>query len=105
MALRKDSKGDDSHCFREHEDDHEREESLVLLHAELSCGLWCFEGSKEKTYTARILKLSKSGTLITKKSSAAVRKRWEGSQSQQWIKGVVAARKELNISGFVALLP
>jgi len=65
-----------------------------------------FRGSKEKTYTGLSrsdLKLSKRGKVVTKKSSAAAKKRWEGGQAQQWIRAVVSARKQLNISGFVAL--
>jgi len=65
-----------------------------------------FSGKKDKTYTGlkkSDLIMNKVGKIVAKKSSAAARKRYQGSGAQKWIKAVSAARKQLNIRGFVAL--
>merc|ERR1712141_2145 len=65
-----------------------------------------FKGKKEKTYTGLqkgdLIK-SKKGKIVSKKASAAAKKRYQGSGAQKWIKSVSAARKELKIKGCVYL--
>merc|ERR1712107_776342 len=46
---------------------------------------------------------NKNGRIVSKKSSAASKKRFQGSRIQKWMKACAAARKELKITGFVAL--
>merc|ERR1712007_207790 len=64
-----------------------------------------FSGTKEKTQSGlkkTDLIKSKRGKIVAKKSSAASKKRYQGSKAQKWIKCSIAARKELKIKGFVA---
>merc|ERR1711934_773219 len=65
-----------------------------------------FSGKKEKTNSGlkkNDLTKNKSGKIVSKKSSAASKKRYQGSRIQKWMKACAAARKELKIKGFVAL--
>merc|ERR1719367_1932594 len=64
-----------------------------------------FSGMKEKTQSGlkkTDLIKSKRGKIVSKKSSAAAKKKYQGSKVQKWIKCCTAARKQLNIKGFVA---
>merc|ERR1719238_2271054 len=63
-------------------------------------------GKKEKTATG--LKKSdliknRLGKIVSKKSSAAGKKRFQGSKAQKWIKATKAARQALKLKGFVAM--
>merc|ERR1711948_128283 len=63
-------------------------------------------GSKAKTaggLTKESLTKNKRGKIVSKKMSAARKKRWAGSRLALWIKSLVAARKQLAITGFVAV--
>merc|ERR1719399_388205 len=63
-----------------------------------------FRGSKEKTaggLTAASLMKNKRGKVVSKRSSAAGRKQFKNIQD--WVTSVVAARKALQVSGFVAI--
>eukprot|EP00927_Polykrikos_kofoidii_P019810 TRINITY_DN1928_c0_g1_i2.p2 TRINITY_DN1928_c0_g1~~TRINITY_DN1928_c0_g1_i2.p2 ORF type:complete len:138 (-),score=30.18 TRINITY_DN1928_c0_g1_i2:295-708(-) len=63
-------------------------------------------GKKEKTYTglkASDLMKNKRGRIVSKKSSAVARKRYEGSKLQKWIQAISAARKQLGINGYVSM--
>merc|ERR1739845_120872 len=65
-----------------------------------------FSGKKEKTNSGlkkTDLVKNKSGKIVSKKSSASSKKRYQGSGAQKWIKACNAARKELKLTGFVAL--
>merc|ERR1719245_218097 len=56
-----------------------------------------FKGIKEKTKTGlqrQDLMKNRSGKIVSKKASAAAKKRYQGSQLQKWIKAVSTARKE-----------
>merc|ERR1712014_400254 len=81
--------GDEGHESHESDESHEGHEG---------------EGGKEKTKTGltkgNLIK-SKSGKIVTKKQSAASKKRYAGSKAQAWAKACSKARKELNIKGFV----
>jgi len=63
-----------------------------------------FRGSKEKTASGQTkdsLMKNKRGKIVSKKASAAAKKRFKSIEP--WLKAVVAARKALNIKGFVAI--
>merc|ERR1712192_7741 len=65
-----------------------------------------FGGKKEKTKTGlkkTDLVKNKIGRIVSKKSSAACKKRYQGSGAQKWIKACAAARKELKITGLCLL--
>ena len=65
-----------------------------------------FSGRKEKTYTGLTksdLQRNSYNRIVSKRRSAIAKKRYQGSRFQQWIKAAAAARKELNLSGFVAV--
>merc|ERR1719277_2303249 len=63
-----------------------------------------FSGRKEKTYTglkkSDLIK-SKTGKVVSKKSSAAGKKAYKNIKA--WTEAVQKARKELSIKGFVAI--
>merc|ERR1712060_203258 len=63
-----------------------------------------FKGTKEKTGSgmtkAKLMK-NKNGRIVSKASSAASKKRFAGSKIQAWAKACQAARKALNLKGFV----
>merc|ERR1719373_1527237 len=65
-----------------------------------------FRGTKVKTSgglkKADIMK-NKTGKLVSRKSSAASKKRFKGSGAQKWVEAVKAARKALGLKGFVAI--
>merc|ERR1712146_299991 len=65
-----------------------------------------FRGTKVKTSgglkKADIMK-NKAGKLVSRKSSAASKKRFNGSSLQKWGQAVKAARKALGLKGFVAI--
>eukprot|EP00927_Polykrikos_kofoidii_P035323 TRINITY_DN2990_c0_g1_i12.p1 TRINITY_DN2990_c0_g1~~TRINITY_DN2990_c0_g1_i12.p1 ORF type:complete len:153 (-),score=27.50 TRINITY_DN2990_c0_g1_i12:241-699(-) len=63
-------------------------------------------GKKEKTYTglkASDLIKNKRGKIVSKTSSAGARQRYEGSKLQKWVQAVKVARKQLALTGFVAV--
>merc|ERR1712060_159961 len=63
-----------------------------------------FAGRKEKTgsgTTKAMLMKNKSGKVVSKARSALQKKRYAGSKAQAWCKAIQAARKALNIKGFV----
>merc|ERR1712137_759843 len=65
-----------------------------------------FSGKKEKTGSGlkqTDLVKNKTGRIVSKKASTASKKRFQGSRLQKWVKAVAAARKELKITGFLAL--
>merc|ERR1712060_626550 len=65
-----------------------------------------FRGTKEKTasgMTKAGLMKNKNGKIVAKAASAASKKRYAGSKLQAWGKAVQAARKELNLKGFVGI--
>merc|ERR1712232_1158641 len=65
-----------------------------------------FSGSKEKTsggLTKDKLTRSKSGKVVSKKSSAASKRRYAKSGLKVWADAVKAARKALGVKGFVAI--
>merc|ERR1712244_70426 len=63
-------------------------------------------GSREKTSgglrKSQIMK-NKRGKVVSKMKSEMSRKKYKGSKLEAWTKAVTAARKELGITGFVAL--
>merc|ERR1712129_18998 len=63
-------------------------------------------GVREKTSgglrRSQIMK-NKRGKVVSKMKSEMSRKKYKGSQFEAWMKAVAAARKELGITGFVAL--
>merc|ERR1719361_2400429 len=62
-------------------------------------------GRKTKTsggLKASDLVKSKSGKVVSKKASAASKKKFQGSKLQKWCKACQAARKALGLKGFVA---
>merc|ERR1719343_1411874 len=64
-----------------------------------------FAGSKEKTsggMTKDQLVKNKSGRIVSKKASARSKKAYATSPLKKWMEACKAARKQLNISGFVA---
>jgi hypothetical protein len=63
-------------------------------------------GSKEKTLsglTKDQLMRNKRGKIVSKKASAVSRRRFEKSTIKVWAECVFAARKALNLKGFVAI--
>merc|ERR1711874_180905 len=65
-----------------------------------------FRGTKEKTSgglkKSDLIK-SKTGKVVSKKSSEASKKRFKGSALDKWCRAVQAARKALGLKGFVAV--
>merc|ERR1712127_78773 len=63
-------------------------------------------GAREKTSgglrQSQIMK-NKRGKLVSKMKSEMSRKKYKGSRFEAWMKAAAAARKELGITGFVAL--
>merc|ERR1712217_355717 len=65
-----------------------------------------FRGRKEKTIsglTKATLMKSKTGKIVSKKQSAAAKKRFVNSAAKRWTDAVKKARKELGIKGFCAV--
>merc|ERR1711966_330938 len=65
-----------------------------------------FRGSKAKTtggLEKSALIKSKTGRIVSKKQSVSAKKRYAGSALQAWTKAVQKARKELRVTGFVAV--
>merc|ERR1739845_275703 len=65
-----------------------------------------FLGKKEKTGSGlkkSDLVKNKSWRIVPKKKSATAKKLFQGSKAQKWIKACTAARKELKLTGFIAL--
>merc|ERR1712039_794127 len=65
-----------------------------------------FRGRKEKTtsgLTKATLMKSKAGKIVSKKQSAAAKKRFANSAAKRWIDACKKARKELGIKGFCAV--
>merc|ERR1712187_624857 len=63
-------------------------------------------GSKEKTasgMTKDKLTRNKLGKIVSKKASAAARKRYQSSGAKVWADCIKQARKALNLTGFVAI--
>merc|ERR1711933_38033 len=63
------------------------------------------KGSKEKTVggmTKEKLTRNKFGKIVSKKASAAARKRYQTSGAKIWADCIKQARKALNLTGFVA---
>ncbi len=63
-------------------------------------------GSKAKTpggLTKNMLKKNQEGKVVSKKASAASKKRYAGSALQKWFVACSKARKELRLTGFVAV--
>merc|ERR1712151_72059 len=63
-------------------------------------------GSKEKTQggmTKDKLMRNKFGKIVSKKASAAARKRYQTSGAKVWADCIKQARKALNLTGFVAI--
>lgn len=63
-------------------------------------------GSKEKTsggLKQGDLFKNKRGRVVSKKASAVAKKRFQTSAIKKWTASVQAARKALNVSGFVAI--
>merc|ERR1719449_131670 len=63
-----------------------------------------FNGNKEKTQTGltkAMLVKNKTGKIVSKKASANSKKRFATSRVKAWSDAVKAARKALNIKGFV----
>merc|ERR1712060_172790 len=63
-------------------------------------------GSKEKTasgMTKDKLMRNKFGKIVSKKASAAARKRYQTSGAKVWASCIAQARKALNLTGFVAI--
>merc|ERR1719321_714911 len=64
------------------------------------------KGTKEKTVGGLqkdALKKNKAGKVVSKKMSAAAKKNYAGSALQKWAAACVKARKELRVTGFVAV--
>merc|ERR1719188_1721167 len=65
-----------------------------------------FRGTKEKTQsglTKAMLVKNKDGKIVSKKASASSKKRFASTKAKVWSDAVKAARKALNIKGFVAI--
>merc|ERR1712039_364088 len=63
-------------------------------------------GSKEKTIsgmTKDMLTRNKFGKIVSKKASAASKKRYQSSGIKIWADCIKQARKALNLKGFVAI--
>merc|ERR1711944_53306 len=65
-----------------------------------------FHGRKEKTYTgltkASLIK-NKAGRIVSKSRSALAKRNFGNSGLKAWCDAVKAARKALNLTGFVAI--
>merc|ERR1719436_1515860 len=64
-----------------------------------------FRGSKEKTgggMTKDQLVKSKTGRIVSKAASARAKKAYATSPLKKWMEACKAARKQLNVKGFVA---
>merc|ERR1712241_350211 len=65
-----------------------------------------FSGSKAKTATGmtkdKLIK-NKNGRIVSKAKSAFSKKNWANSGLKKWADAVKAARKALNLTGFVAI--
>merc|ERR1719421_2731633 len=65
-----------------------------------------FRGSKEKTLSGMQksdLKKNKNGRIVSKKASARAAAAFKTSAAGKWIAAVKLARKELKLTGFVAM--
>merc|ERR1712187_500711 len=65
-----------------------------------------FSGQKQKTsggMTKDKLIRNKNGKVVSKKASVAARKKWEKNGLKAWADAVKKARKELGLTGFVAI--
>merc|ERR1740123_1610700 len=65
-----------------------------------------FSGKKEKTQsglTKSSLVRNKNGKVVSKAASAASKRRYANSGIKAWANAVKAARKALNLTGFVAI--
>ena len=65
-----------------------------------------FSGKKQKTIggmTKDKLMKNKNGKIVSKKASAHARKQWEKNGLKAWSNAVKKARKELGLTGFVAI--
>jgi len=63
-----------------------------------------FRGTKAKTQSglkASDLTKNKTGKIVSKKASAAAKKNFKSSGASKWAAATKAARKALNIKGFV----
>merc|ERR1711982_124676 len=49
------------------------------------------------------LKKNKHGKVVSAKASAAAKKKWSSGKASKWAFAVKAARKALNVKGFVAI--
>merc|ERR1712187_912060 len=65
-----------------------------------------FHGTKEKTQTgltkSNLIK-NKGGKIVSKKASQAAKTRYARSGIKAWAEAIKAARKALNLTGFVAI--
>merc|ERR1711881_606175 len=64
-----------------------------------------WKGTRERTaggLTKKDLRKSKSGKIVSKKQSNLARKRMRKGGISRWLKAVMAARKALKLTGFVA---
>merc|ERR1712004_703681 len=65
-----------------------------------------FSGKKQKTISGMTkdkLMKNKNGKIVSKKASAHARKQWEKNGLKAWSNAVKKARKELGLTGFVAI--
>merc|ERR1739844_353099 len=65
-----------------------------------------FRGTKEKTtggMTKANLIKNKNGRIVSKKASARAKANFAGSALKKWCDAVKAARKALNLKGFIAV--
>merc|ERR1712039_515648 len=65
-----------------------------------------FSGKKAKTQsglTKDKLMRNKSGKVVSKKASAHAKKNWASNGAKAWPEAVKKARKELGLTGFVAI--
>merc|ERR1712187_558026 len=65
-----------------------------------------FNGRKEKTMsgmTKSNLIKNKNGRIVSKKQSARAKSNWATSALKKWCDAVKAARKALNLKGFIAV--
>merc|ERR1711972_671436 len=63
-------------------------------------------GTKEKTLSGMTkdgLMRNKFGKIVSKKASAVAKKRYQTSGAKAWAECIKAARKSLNLTGFVAI--
>merc|ERR1712228_210924 len=64
-----------------------------------------WKGTRQRTaggLTKKDLRKSKSGKIVSKKQSQLARKRMRNGGISRWLKAVMAARKALKLTGFVA---